>query len=227
VFVDQQPVSVECLICRRTGSRRVCPACLARVDLELTAIPVLYASLGEMLEPSWGMRSEGRVSGGNGSGSPVPVRMEPLSLRAHGGIVSVLRYWESEWRDALGWSATPFRGSVEQAVGGAVVFLRNNWPWAADEYPQPGEFARSVREWAAACRAQVYGPGDARMIGLCPQTAGDGAVCGTSLWASPYAERIECRGCRASWPRSSWMDLGRRMRMSSEAIPLDSANAPA
>lgn len=222
-MISEQPVSVQCLICRRVGARRVCGWCVTHVDDDLIAIPALYAALDESLEPSWGLRTDPRVSGGGRSGSPVPLRLEPLSLRANGGIVSVLRYWESEWRSVLGWSPTPFRGSVEQSIKGAVHFLRSNWPWCADEYPEPDEFARSIREWTAACRVQVNGPGDARMIGVCPMVADDGVACGTSLWADPFAERIECRGCRTSWARVEWMRLGGMMRVTSRAESLDSA----
>jgi hypothetical protein len=215
------------MICRRSSTRRVCGLCIAHVDADLTAIPALYEALGEMLEPSWGMRTDARVSGGGRVGSPVPVRLEPLSLRAHGGIVSVLHYWESDWRMVLGWTARPFRGTVQQSVVGAVTFLRNNWTWAADEHAEADAFAANIREWAAACRVQVNGPGESRMIGMCPQTADDGMVCGTSLWADPYAQKIQCRGCRTMWPRHAWIELGRRMRMTSQADPLDNANVDA
>lgn len=223
MFADQ-PVSVQCVICRRSNSRRVCGACLGRTDDDLESIPRLYESLGEAMEPSWGIRAEGRVSGGGRTGSPPPLRLEPLSLRAHGGIVSVLRFWEADWRAVLGWTAAPFRGSVEQTVAGCVKFLRSNWPWCADDHPQPEEFAANIREWTAACRLQVYGPGDARLIGVCPTVAEDGVVCGTSLWANPFAEKIECRGCKSTWSRTEWLLLGRRMRASSYADSLDSAN---
>lgn len=225
--MNDQPASVKCMICRRTGARRVCGLCLAHVDIALTSIPALYAALEESMEPSWGLRTDPRVTGGGRVGSPLPLRLEPLSLRANGGIVSVLRYWETEWRMVLGWTATPFRGTVEQSIKGAVHFLRSNWPWCADEYPAPDDFARSVREWSAACRLQVNGPGDARLIGVCPTVADDGVVCGTSLWADPYAERIECRGCRVVWRRGEWMELGRRMRTTSQTNSLDNATAGA
>lgn len=211
-MLADQPVSVQCVICRRTGSRRACGGCLARTDGDLLSIPNLYTALGEAMEPSWGMRAEGRVSGGGRTGSPVPLRLEPLSLRAHGGIVSVLRYWEADWRAYLGWTAPPFRGSVEQTVAGCVKFLRANLPWCFDEHSEPQAFAASVREWTAACRIQVYGPGDGRLIGVCPTVADDGVACGTSLWANPFAEKIECRGCRRVWARTEWMELGRRIR---------------
>lgn len=222
-----QPVSIQCLMCRRPSTRRVCGLCVAHVDADLMAVPALYAALGEMLEPSWGMRTDARVSGGGRVGSPMPLRLEPLSLRAHGGIVSVLHYWESDWRAVLGWTARPFRGSVEQSVVGAVRFLRNNWTWCAEEHDEADVFAANVREWAAACRVQVNGPGGARMIGTCPTAADDGMACGTSLWADPYAEKIECRGCHAVWKRAEWMDLGRRMRVTAQVNPLDNTNVDA
>lgn len=216
MFVEQ-PVSVPCLSCGRSGRSRVCPGCTARTDDDLVQLPVLYAALGSLMEPSWGMRGD-RVSGGGRSGSPIPVRLEPLSLRAHGGIVAVAHLWEDDWREILGWSKRPFRGTVEQSLTGSVKFLRVNWPWCADAHPAPQEFMREIREWSTACRVQVYGPGDARMIGVCPTAVDDGYACGTRLWASPYAEKIECRGCGTSWARTSWMGLASSMRNSAGAI---------
>ena len=223
----EQSLVVRCDVCGRPGTYHMCAGCIRRTDDDLSGIPGLYAALEESLEPSWGMCTDPRVTGGGRVGSPLPLRLEPLSLRANGGIVSVLRYWETEWRMVLGWTATPFRGTVEQSINGAVKFLRANLQWCADAYPGRGEFARSVRDWSAACRLQVNGPGDARLIGVCPTVADDGVVCGTSLWADPYAERIECRGCRVVWRRGEWMELGRRMRTTSQTNSLDNATAGA
>jgi hypothetical protein len=209
VFTDQ-PVSVQCLSCGRSGRNRVCPGCVARTDDELTELPSLYAALGDaMIRGSVPVGD--RVSGGSRT-PPIPVRLEPLSLRAHGGITAMLHSWEDDWRDILGWSARPFRGTVEQSLVGSVKFLRVNLPWCADAHPAPGEFMREVREWSASCRMQVYGPGDTRMIGVCPTVADDGYACGTALWANPYVEKIECRGCRTCWPRTSWIGLASAMR---------------
>lgn len=220
MFPDQ-PAAVECAACKRPGRARLCPGCVTRTDADLAALPRLYGALGDTLAPG-----AGRVDGSRVSGSrlaPLPVRLEPLSLRAHGGIVQTLHSWEDDWRDILGWTARPFRGSVEQAVTGSAGFLRVNLPWCADAHPSPGDFVREINQITLACRLQVYGPGDARKVGVCPAVADDALVCGAALWANPYAEKIECPGCHRMWKRGEWMELGRLMRANSRSDSLDSA----
>jgi hypothetical protein len=58
-----------------------------------------------------------------------------------------------------------------------------------------GELERSVL--IGTCRERVHDPDTGR-----PRR------CGQSLRASLASERITCRGCRASWPRDRWDELG-------------------
>lgn len=197
-----------CLACQFRSPSRICPRCLSAADDGLKALPGYYSRLGNALEP--GSRTSDPVSGSKLP--PLPVRLGPLSLRGPGGIVGVLSGWEDDWRGWLGWSARPFRGSVEQSVLGAVVFLRNNWLWAAREHPAPDAFAAAVRDLVAACRNELERTGQARPIGSCPTVVGEGEACGAVLWADPYVEEIRCWRCRVSWGRDQWLALARAMR---------------
>jgi hypothetical protein len=195
------------MVCRFRSPLRICVLCQSLADDQLAALPVFYTRLEGVLEPGSG--GSDRVSGSKLP--PLPARLGPLSLRGPGGIVGVLTAWEDDWRSWLGWSARPFRGSVEQTVGGAVVFLRNNWLWASAEHPSPDVFAADVRALTAACRSELEPRGNARRIGLCPTVVDEGR-CGVELWADPYAPEIRCWRCRTTWGRDRWLNLASAMR---------------
>ena len=198
-----------CVRCRHSSPNRLCERCTQVVDGQLADLPGLYAKLAGFLAP-------GAAAGGEGFSHPIeaplPVRLGPLSLRGAGGIVGVLAAWESDWRDLLGWSATPARGRIEQAVEGHALFLRNNLLWCADQHPAAGEFAREIAELHGVCRREIDGPSDSRPIGYCPTILDDQAPCGTRLFAYPYSPVIRCRYCGTSWEGSAWLTLAEAIR---------------
>ncbi len=143
------------------------------------------------------------------------MRLEPLNLRAWGGMASAVLGWENSWRAELDWEWAPFRGSAQQTVAGSVGFLSANWPWAAHESQDAPRFAQNVHDLVGECRAQVEGPSDTRRVGLCPARMADDLACGTALYAHPYVDSIVCRGCKTVWPRTAWLALASLLRAAS------------
>lgn len=196
-----------CVLCGRQGPKRVCDRCLDATEQHLKSLSLYYRRLGEFLKP--GSTTSSPVSGGS-SEAPLPVKVDVLSLRGPGGIAGVLTAWEDDWRNVLGWSARPFRGTTEQTVDGAALFLLRNWPWCADKHPAPELFADEIRELVDACRLHTEGRSDIRVIGECPVVTEHG-VCGSKLFAAPFLSVIRCRKCRTEWPESDWLKLARLM----------------
>lgn len=207
-------IPTTCLACRRNrGWTRICTNCQARTDEALEALPAWYDRLGEVLIPG-SIRTD-RVSGSRSA--PLPATLEPLTLRAAGGIVGYLTDWEDSWRQELGWSPRPFRGSIIRTIAGSVQFLRHNWPWAVGEHPIPEYFVAEIDVLLRQCRLQIEGPSDYKPVGSCPTVCDDGLPCATTLWANPWLDSIRCRGCNTTWPREHWLLLGGTLRQEAAA----------
>lgn len=202
-----------CPLCKRPTEDGVHDRCRFAVDHRLEQIPGLYAALAAVLEP-------GRAAGARVSGSrtpPLPVRLEPLSLRGRGGIITILATWETDWRDRAGLAVIPARAGREQlldsdqALADVIAFLRRQLGWAIAYHPAVDEFAEEVREIEKACRRALGLTENLMKIGRCPSLDQDGRPCGQRLDADPYATAIRCTTCHAEWPRNQWLLLGRAM----------------
>lgn len=201
---------MNCTICRRPTDDRD-PIrhqhCADRLRTDLADIPGLYALMGAVLAP--GTAGGGsRVSGTRTA--PLPVRLEPLSLRARGGIVTILATWEADWRETRGLTEAQ-RGTAERDLGGIVLWLRAHLPWAIDEHPAIQEFADEIRDVVRQCRAAAGLLPRMMRIGECPALVGE-AACGAALYADPQGHEIRCRECGTRWPRTNWMLLGKTLR---------------
>jgi len=146
--------------------RQACLRCQQRADANLAALPGpdgLYARLRGALVP-------GRGSGGPAvSGSrtaPIPARLEPLSLSARGGVVTILQTWQADWHDHLGFTHPRWTGGLQEQCDQTVAALRNNLPWAASSHPAFEEFYAEVRQITAACRGQITGERPERRVTL-------------------------------------------------------------
>lgn len=181
--------------------------CAERLNALLVDIPALYVLMGDVLAPGTaGDRT--RVSGTRTA--PLPVRLEPLSLRARGGIVTILATWEVDWRETRQ-MAPAERGASERDLAAIVLWLRAHLPWAIEQHAAIREFADEVRDVVRECRAAAGLLPHMMRIGTCPVDC-DGQACGEKLYADPQAEEIWCRKCRTRWPRAHWMLLGRTLR---------------
>lgn len=199
-----------CTLCLRPTDEREPirhDRCARRLDRGLAELPALYALMGAVLAPG-AVAGGSRVSGATRT-APLPVRIEPLSLRASGGIVAAVATWEADWRELRGF-APATRGSGERDLAAIVMWLRAHLPWAIEQHPAVGEFAAEIAHLVHECR-QAGGllPSMTR-IGECPALIDD-AACGAALYADPMAEAIRCR-CGARWVRGQWMMLGKAMR---------------
>lgn len=200
-----------CTICHRATDPEREPIrhqrCADRLRADLVAIPGLYALMGAVLAPGTaGERS--RVSGTRTA--PLPVRLEPLSLRARGGIVTVMASWEADWRETRGF-APARRGDSERDLAAIVLWLRAHLPWAVEHHRAVDEFGEELRDVGRQCRGAAGLLPSMMRIGDCPVDM-DGDPCGAALYAEAAAEEIQCRRCRTSWPRGHWMLLGKTLR---------------
>src|SRR5690606_22015284 len=152
---------------------------------------------------------------------PIPPRLEVLALVGPGGVAARLSAIEDAWRQTLGWTIAPWRGSPAQAVPHLVEFLTNNLLWACSSYEEVGQDIDDLRRLHAECSALASGekrPGRVQ-IGVCPTVVGDD-WCGTQLTASTGSHRIHCAGCGARWETlGEW----REHRAGQEAVLVEQA----
>lgn len=200
-----------CTICRRATDPERDPIrhqrCADRLRANLVDIPGLYALMGAVLMPG-SVGGTGRVSGTRTA--PLPVRIEPLELRARGGIIAVMASWEADWREMRDFAPAQ-RGISERDLAAIVLWLRAHLPWAIEHHPGVDEFAGEVRDVVQQCRAAAGLLPCMMRIGECPALV-DEEACGAALYADPQGHEIRCRRCGTSWPRTNWMLLGKTMR---------------
>ena len=204
---------MTCPLCLRGDGLH--ESCRARLDVRLDRLPGLYVLLGAALEP--GSAAGDRVSGSREA--PIPVRLEPLTLRSRGGMVSVLGSWERDWRETRGLSVPPSRTADARSLAGIVMFLRVQLEWACEHHPAVDEFAGEVHAITRSCYAALGLTSTAMRIGDCPAIDTEtGQACGRRLYADPYADVIRCTRCYAQWERPRWMMLGQMLRENALAM---------
>lgn len=213
---EQEP-AYRCTHCPRLLhaeelGRPVCRVCEDRATEQVQAFPALYRHLGAALHPGSTPGAGGRVSAGRTA--PLPVVLQPLSLRGPGGIVSMLLGIEQRWRAALGWAPLPERGGYEPSLDGTVQVIGNNLPWACSEYPYVAPDLKLIASLHRQADGAVNGDRDQRVpIGRCPVVNEETeAMCGERLKVSPFALLIRCSGCGTRWDRDEWLRLGAVLR---------------
>ncbi|MFB8393688.1 hypothetical protein [Streptomyces yangpuensis] len=198
-------MTLHCTICTREYwedelGRQACKPCTRRADSLLTALAGpngLYARLSTVLAP--GSRNAGPAVSGSRT-APLPVRLEPLSLLARGGIITVLQSWLVDWHETLGWRHPRWEGDLQHQLDQAVAALRANLEWAASSHPAFDEFAGELARYTAACRAQVDDERPARRIGVtCP--------CGTVLRITIDTPGARCPGCETQYGHAEVLQL--------------------
>ncbi|WP_198539918.1 hypothetical protein [Streptomyces sp. CT34] len=175
--------------------------CQSRVDQDLTALAGprgLYASIALTLRPDIGS-GEAQVSGGART-APLPLRLEPLSLSARGGVVTVLPTWLVDWHEHLGWNHPRWQGDLQQQLDQVVNALRNNLEWAATEHPAFREFVTEVVVLTNSCRRQVSGKRpEGRITVACP--------CGGTMRITISTPGARCAVCGAQYGRADVLEL--------------------
>ena len=231
---DHTPITDEyvwptCCACRRDLwtdelDRLSCRPCQDRTANRIAELPGLFRQLDTTAAL---MRGASRPGGGS-SGSktpPIPPRLEVLALVGPGGVAARLSAIEDAWRQSLGWTVAPWRGSPAQAMPQLVEFLANNLLWACSSYEEVGQDIDDLRRLHAECTALVNGdrkPGRVQ-IGNCPVVVGD-RVCWTPLTARADSHRIRCGACGAAWETlGEWREL----RAAQQAVLADAAGVAA
>lgn len=195
-----------CPLCRRPADK-VHDACREDLDEKIAEMPRLYDLLETVLEP--GIALGARVSGTRTP--PLPARLEPLSLRAPGGMITILAAWENDQRRERGFTEAA-RVVNTTDLKKITRFLRTNLDWALANYTQIEGFAEAVHAITANCNAAAGLFSDLMHIGECPNIGDDGQTCGQALYADPHATPpitlVRCPACRAEWLREQWGILG-------------------
>lgn len=180
--------------------RTACRLCQERVDLALRQLPGpdgLYARLATRLMPG---RGGDNVVVTASRTAPLPLRLEPLSLMARGGVVTVLQTWLVDWHECLGWRHPRWEGGLQQQLDQVVRALRVNLEWAATEHPAFGEFGQEVSGLVRQCERQISGERPERPVSVaCP--------CGTILRVTVSTPGARCRGCNTQYGRTEVLDL--------------------
>lgn len=170
------------------AGRVACRPCQWRTDEHLAALPGargLYAQLADALTPGSGA-GDGRVTGATRE-APLPLRLEPLSLGARGGVVTILQTWLVDWHEQLGWRHPRWNGNLQQQCDQAVCALRVNLDWAATSHPAFAEFTAEIAQLVRDCSRQTTGERPERRVAV---ACGCGAVLRITL-STPGA-RCHC-----------------------------------
>jgi hypothetical protein len=182
--------------------RRACRLCQERVDQALRQLPGpdgLYAQLATRLVP--GRAGDGLAVSASRT-APLPLRLEPLSLMARGGVVTVLQAWQVDWHELLGWPHPRWQGDLQQQLDNAVKALRGNLDWAASSHPAFGDFTQEVTALVRQCERQITGERKQRPIAvLCADPC-----CGRVLYVTVSTPGLRC-GCGVQYGREAALSL--------------------
>ncbi|NUP39504.1 MAG: hypothetical protein HOY76_21455 [Streptomyces sp.] len=214
---EEQEPAYRCTHCPRLLhtnelGRPVCFVCEDRATEQVRAFPDFYRDLEATLQPGRTPGATGRVT--TSRGAPLPVALQPLSLRGPGGIVDKLLGIEERWRIALDWDRLPNRGGYEATLAVTAGVIVNNLPWACAEYPYVAPDLKLIGVLHRQADAIVNDVQDQRVpIGCCPVVDDEtGAPCGERLKVSPWALVMRCSGCGTQWGRDEWLRLGAAIR---------------
>jgi hypothetical protein len=206
------------------ADRFACRPCQENTAQRIRELPGLFRQLDTTAALMRGSRRPGGATSGSKT-PPIPPRLEVLALVGPGGAAARLSAIEDAWRQALGWTIAPWRGSPKQAMPHLAGFLTNNLLWACSSYEEVGQDIDDLRRLHAECAALVSGekrPGRVQ-IGVCPNVV-DGGWCGAQLTASTGSHRIHCSGCGARWETlGEWREL----RAAQEQVLAELAGAAA
>lgn len=216
-YDDQEP-EYRCAHCARLLyqdelDRYACRVCEDRAGEQLRGLATLYGQLASVLQPGAAPSGGGRVA--TSKVAPLPVALQPLSLRGPGGIVGELQVIEDAWRKELRFTIAPWRGSLEETLPHVIKFLTNNVGWAASCYEDVPEDLRVISRLHGQATTAITGERDVRVpLGCCPIIVDEttGELCGAKIRMSPWAPVIRCTTCGTSWGKTDWLRLGAAMR---------------
>jgi hypothetical protein len=177
-----------------------CQRCRNRMTYDLAELLERYAALPDLLMPGSGVPGPRTKPT-----SRPPLRIDVcahLDARGTDSTILLLHSWARMVREERDLSA-PERVTVS----GEVDLLTTHNDWVCDQ-PWIDDYAKEIRHELNLLRGLAGERGPAR-IGQCPAVDEDGNRCGATLRAPLYGDVVKCRPCGATWPRESWMHLGR------------------
>ncbi|MGW1160398.1 hypothetical protein ACWD48_19700 [Streptomyces sp. NPDC002519] len=195
----------SCTVCLRDLyeyelGHQACKPCTDRADRDLRALAGpdgLYARLAGSLHP--GSSSGGLAVSGSRT-APLPVRLEPLSLAARGGVVTILQTWLIDWHETLGYRHPRWDGDLQQQLDQVVGRLRVLLPWAAESHGAFDEFSRELSGLVRQCQSATGGEKPPRRIGVtCP--------CGHTLRVTLDTAGVRCPACSTQYGHSEALRL--------------------
>ena len=190
--------------------RQACRPCQERADVALRQLAGpdgLYARLATVLVPGRG--SDGPIVSASRT-APLPLRLEPLSLQARGGVVTVLQSWQIAWHEHWGWSHPRWNGNLQQQLDEVVHALRVNLEGAAGTHPAFTDFLQEVTSLVRQCERQITGERKERPIAVaCP--------CGAVLKVTVSTPGARCYGCNTQYARTDVLDLPLAARTAGQA----------
>lgn len=196
---------MQCTVCHSDlypdeMTHQACRPCTGRVGQHLRALPGpdgLYARLSASLAPGSG--SGGPAVSGSRT-APIPVRLNPLSLAARGGVVTILQTWLIDWFELLEFRYPRWQGDLQQQCDDVVHRLRVNLNWAAETHPAFAEFALEVAQLRRQCEAAIGGEKPPRKVGV-------SCACGHTLRVTLDTAGVRCPGCSTQYGHSEALQL--------------------
>ncbi len=209
-YADDQEPEYRCAHCARLLyqdelARYACRVCETRAGEQIRELGTLYGRLASVLAPGAAPSGGGRVTASKTA--PLPVALQPLSLRGPGGIVGELQVIEDAWRKELRFTIAPFRGSAEQTLPHVIKFLTNNVGWACDKYESVPDDLDTISRLHSQAKNTVDGTRPRLIPVVCRYLYDDGSECGERLRIDINRNVARCRTCGTRWGREEWVAL--------------------
>jgi hypothetical protein len=189
----------------------LCSACTRTLAEQLLRMPVLYRALAAFLPPA----ARGTQHGSHGLAveAPLPVSEHVLDLRGPGGMVGILEQQRAALHVARGWEEPVLGVGILNRVTLAAGALAHSLDWAAESWPDAGDFARTIRDLhgsaASVVHPRLVGERGTR-LGMCPQLVSEDeaeGVCGAVLRHYPGERAVTCRWCGTVYEPHAWTAL--------------------
>lgn len=207
--LDDQEPEFRCSHCRRLLfhselQRQVCYLCENRARTHLRALPKQYDALGELLTPG---RSGSGARIGKPKSAPLPVALQPLDMRAKGGIVTELQSVEDSWRKARGRTIATFAGDLRQTLADVVNHLTINLATACENYEDVADDLDTISTLYWRAKHTIEGTLPVLVPVHCRYLFDDGTECEAPLKVDINRASVKCPDCGQRWGREEWVAL--------------------
>ncbi|MCD2461952.1 hypothetical protein MBT42_00065 [Streptomyces sp. MBT42] len=189
----------------------LCPGCTRTLAEQLLRMPALYRALAAFLPPA--ARGAQHGSHGPAAEAPMPVVEHVLDLRGPGGMVGILERQRAALHAARGWVAPALGVGILNRVALAAGGLAHSLDWAAESWPDAGDFARAIRDLHGSAASVVHprlAEERGTRLGMCPQLVSEDeaeGVCGAPLKHYPGDRAVTCRWCGTVYEPHAWTAL--------------------